>query len=657
MTQPLHGHNSHFASLLEHLGTFEEPSREALAELYGASSSEPIDIALHWFQNPEAFYEVIHQKVGDTEAWSVLEQLTHEHDLPVDIGWVDPPSREALTQLGMLKPVESTPGEADWVPGAVAALLAPHLSGTRPTIPILLGRRSPAEVDAIAEEWGIATDGSTIETILQISEAFSQPEFVDHVLDRLPELDWIAGAMMTLELGGICYWREVFGHEVDDGGCEDKVVPLMRSEERDAQRHMADFLLELGVLYRIEEDKTDVALVALPEELWFGLWSVGQSWLYDWMSLTFADLEDVAVRQSREPRDWDAQRLFKWLVCEARAERLDAEDGGLAESTMDELAAKTPRLDIEWEPIIDMALDLQVIERRGHEVVGSDSVFPMLDLPRAAFIREVLGLWGLGILGTMIDEAIGEALGLDEDWAEHLTDILEEYADGLAPWMTHPGVPHVETGAGCLREIEEGDEELMLLELGLTNTCMCLTKIHWLDLLSLLEADEWYSMQGLCDLLQMSAAHAIFSQLGHIIQDPHSNYYFPLQRPSLLTELPLHVEAFGRWLEGIVVGLLEPLGVAELSEDGERLWLDTRNLRVPSPPEWPEEPRMQLAREVLGDPDAEFVVPEGNGTSLHRVPEFDDEDVVPIDLPMNTLDRVCDGREVVEFDGKVLRLD
>jgi hypothetical protein len=656
MTQPLHGHTSHFASLLEHLGAFEQTRREQLAELYGASSAEPVDIALQWCRHPEAFASVVKQQIGDSAAWSVLEQLAQEHDLPVDVDWVDARSQKALAELGLLKASSKRRSAgSDWVPGAVAAILAPLLSGTRPTIPILLGRRSQAQVEAIAEQWGIPTDNSKIETILRISEAFAQPEFIDHVLDRLPHPDWIAGAMMTLELGGICYWREVFGHEVEDGSTEDNVVPLMRSDERDEQRLMADRLLDLGVLYKIEDDTADFSLVALPEELWFGLWSVGQSWLYDWTSLTFSDLEDVAVRQSRESREWDVQKVFKWLVCEARAERLDAFDGALTEDSLSELDRKTPRLDIDWQPVIDMAFDLEVLEMRGADVVASSKVFDMLDLPRAVFVREILGVWVLGVVGTATDEAMGEAIGLDDEWVEHLVAILQEYGEGLAPWMLTEGVPHVETGAGCLREVEEDDEELMLLELGLTNTCLCLTKIHWLDLLSLLETDEWYSVQGLSDLLQMSASHAIFSQLGHIIQDPHSNYYFPVQRPSLLS-LPIHAEAFESWVRDIVDGLLGPLGVAELSADGERLWLDTRNLRVASPPEWPEEPRMQLVREVLADPEFDFVLPEGNGASLHTVPEFDDQDVVPIDLPMDALDRACHEREVVEFDGKTLRL-
>jgi hypothetical protein len=678
MTQPLHEHSTHFASLLEHLSAFDEGQRQKLAEMYAASSADEVDIALKWCRNPEVVNDVVERKLGDSTAWLVLDQLAQEHDLPVELDWVDPESRAALIDIGMLKPGgyspegqapagETSAGQApagqplgdvdvDWVPGAVAAILSPRLSGTRPTLPLLLGRRDRDAIVVLAEEYDVSTEGSNVEVILRLSEAFGAPEFIDTVLARLPQPDWIGAAMMTLELGGICYWREVFGHEVDDGRTADNVVPLMRSDERDQQRNMAEYLIELGVLFKLDDDAAELPLVALPEELWLSLWSLGQRWLIDWTSMTFADIEDVAVRQQSEPRAWNAQKVLKWLVYEAIQESLRADDdGGFSAETVAALDKKTVGLDIDWQIVADMGFDLGLFEIQGGRIVANSEAFDVLDLSRTGFNREVLSAWGIGIVGSSVDQSLPSAFGLDEEWVDHLVDMFSDHAENLAPWMTYPGIPHMETGAGCLREVEEGDEEFMLLELGLTNTCLCLAKVHWLDLLSLLESDEWYSVQGLRDLLQMTSAFAVFSQLGHIIQDPHSNYYFPVLRPSFLTP-PMQTDPFDDWITDIVTGLLEPLGLARFSDDEERLWLDTRQLRVPSPPDWPEEPRLQLVREVLADPNFEFVVPETHGPSLHSVPEFDDQDAVPLDLPTTALVDACGGRDVASFEATTLQL-
>jgi hypothetical protein len=684
MTQPLHQHSTHFASLLEHLSAFDETQRQRLAEMYTAGSAEPVDIALRWCRNPEMLNAVIERELGDSTAWLVLDQLAQEHDLPVEIDWVDAKSRAALIDIGMLKPKgytaanqpaanqpaanqpaanQSAAGpsanatDVDWVPGAVAAILSPRLSGTRPTLPLLLGRQDHEDVVALAKEHEVSTEGSKVEIILRLSETFAAPEFIDFVLARLPQPDWIGAAMMTLELGGICYWREIFGHEVDDGTTADNVVPLMRSDERDEQRSIAEFLLELGVLFKIDDEAAELPLVALPEELWLGLWSLGQGWLLDWTAVTFTDIEDVAVRQQREPQAWDAQKVLKWLAYEASQGDLRADKGGegFAQETIASLETKAAGLDINWEVVANLGFDLGLFDVQRKRITPNHEAFEVLDLPRAGFIREVLSAWGIGIVGSSADQALPEALGIDEDWVEHLVDIFSDHSESLAPWMTYPGVAHMETGAGCLREVDEDDEDFMLLELGLTNTCLCLAKVHWLDLLSLLEANEWYSVQGLRDLLQMTSAFAVFSQLGHIIQDPHSNYYFPVLRPSFLTP-PMQTEPFDDWIGDIVTGLLEPLGVARFSDDGERLWLDTRQLRVPSPPDWPEEPRLQLVREVLADPSFEFIVPEINGASLRSVPEFDDHDTVHLDLPVQAIFDACQGRDVANFEATALRL-
>ncbi len=658
MNQSLHERSTYFDALLEHLDAFDGSDRERLAELYSASSAAPVDIAHQWCKRPDEFIEVVEREVGDTDAWRVIDLLAQEHDLPVELNWVGRKEHKELIRLGLMKPAPRRVGKRDlnWIPGAVAAILAPRLSGTRPTVPVLVGSQPREAIDAIAAEHGISTDGSRVEVVLRIAEAFADPEFVDTIVTRLPHPDWIGGAMMTLELGGICYWREIFGQELEDAPNEGNVVPLMRSEERHEQREIAACLLELGIVYRVEEEGADLPLVAVPEELWLGLWTLGQGWLLDWTSLSFTDLEDVAIRQSRDEIGWDAQAVCKWLICEAQAENLWLDDGEISVPSLDRLDDVAAGLEIDWDAVLGLADDLHLFKNAGGVYHMTEHAGELLDLSRQAFVREVLSGWAVGIIGSAADPHLPLAVGLDEQWREHLVELFDAQHEGLSPWMEYEGIEHMETGAGCLREIMEGDEEFMLLELGLTNTFMCISKVHWLDLLSLLETDTWYSVTGLRELLQMVTSYGLFSQIGHIVQDPQSNYYFPVQRPSFLT-LPNHTDAFGDWLLDVITALLEPLGLAELSEDGERVWLDTRRLRIPTPPEWPDQPRVHLVREVLGEPELDFAMPDFQGPSLHSVPEHDDEDLVSVDLPLTALLQACEGREIVGFDGKMLRLE
>lgn len=664
MNHALHQSSPQFEALVEHIGAFGEKRRERFAELYAAETAKPVDIALQWCRHPDEFADVVEAQLGDTEARWVLEQLVQEHDMAVDIGWVDQEVRDELVELGLIRPPSRRRKERNLaiVPGAIAAMLAGRISGTRPTLPMLLGRACDDEVVALAEQYGISTEGSTVETILRMSDIFATPDFLDIVLSRLPNPDWIGGAMMTLELGGICYWREIFGHDLDEGPDEDNVVPLMRSDERDEQREIADLLLEMGVLFKIEGDEAEHALVALPEELWFGLWTLGQSWMLDWTSLAFTELEAAAVRQQHHGLDWDLQSVFKWLFCEAERDQLAGDHAPTAE-TIASLEARTEGVEIDWDSVFAIGRDMGIIEpdRLGYRqppkgllVKGGFGDF-LVGMPRPRFVRECVSSWMLGRVGTLVDRHMPQAVGLDEQWRQRLNDIFSEHTGKEIAWWQYEGVGHVETGAGCLREIDEDDEELVMLELELVNTCLTLAKMHWLDLLSVLEADEWYSMGQLAELLQWSASFALFSQLGHIVHDPAVNFYFPLQRPSFLS-FPMHADAFAEWCEDIVRHLLVPLDVAEVSDDGHRVWLDTGRLRVPLPKDWPEEPRLNFMREVLGEPDFEVDVPEINSTALHSVPQMADDDAVDLSQPADAVLEACKGREITSFDGKALRL-
>lgn len=664
MNQSLHEPGTHFANLLEHLKAFDAGRRRRLASLYGAASGEVLDIAMRWCRAPEAFCDTLQDELGTADAWWVVEQLVQEHDLPVELGWLDNAGRAALCELGVLRPRRGRrkDGEVDTIPGALAAILAPCLVGTRPTLPILLGRCEPDAVYALADTYAIATHGSRIELILRVSDAFKDPDFVVGVLDRLDNPEWIGAAMMALELGGICYWREVFGYEVDDDGGEDNIVPLMRNHERVEQREVAARLLDLGVLFRLEDEEVDFTLVGVPEELWRGLWTMGRGWLIEWTRLTTQRLAELAVRRLREAPLWATQKAMKWLAVEL-SRNSTTRQTLFHDDIIDRFEQRAPGLSVDWPVLFQRAADLGIVAlNASHQGNAEDAALCVTDiahgvlqLPREHFARRMLTEWVDGLNGTGIDQKLAQAVGLDEAWRTHLIELLMAHQMPVLPWMYYEGVDHIETGAGCLREVEAGDQELMMLEANMSNTCIRTTKLAWLDVLSSLESGSWYSIEELSELLHFSASMALFSMLEHVVENPQGNYYFPLQRPSFLT-FPTHSDAFVGWCEDIISQLLVPAGLAQVDASDGRVRLDTAQLRIPTPPDWPAGVRSNYLSAVLGDDELDFEVPELGVSPLRPVPEATGADCVSASLALPELLEACAGREILGFDGKCFEL-
>jgi|GEM_PF-2249794 len=669
MNQSLHEPGTHFANLLEHLKAFDAGRRRHLAELYGAESSDIVDIAMRWCTAPEVFCRVLQAELGSPDAWWVVEQLVQEHDIEVDLGWLDGEGRAILCELGVLRPRRGRRknSDVDTIPGALAAILAPHLTGTRPTLPILLGRSAPAEINALAKTYQIPTHGSQIELILRISDVFSRPDFVDGILERLENPEWIGAAMMALELGGICYWREVFGYEEDEEIGQDNIIPLMRNHERAEQREVANLLLGLGVFFKLEDEEVEYTLVGVPEELWRGLWQTGWGWLIEWTRLTLDHLSELAVRRFREVPIWTTQAVMKWLAVEVA-------QGKITRGTLfgDDLVAafkrRAPEVDVDWKVLIQRSVDLSLIgldatdeaiqEQENVEdiIIGvTELAAEALSLPRNHFARRMLAEWVEGLNGSGIDANLAQAVGLDEEWRSHLLDLLVADQLLIMPWMLYEGLDHIETGAGCLREVEEGDLELMMLEANMSNTCIRTTKMSWLDVLSTLESGSWYSVEDLSDLLQFAASTALFSLLEHVIENPHSNFYFPLQRPSFLT-FPTHSDAFVAWCKDIIEQLLVPAGLAQVDPADGRVRLETDHMRIPTPTDWPQGLRTQYVAAVLEDPALDFVIPELEVAPLRSVPEAVGDGCVSAALSLPELLAACEGREIIGFDGRVFRL-
>ncbi|MGM0556379.1 MAG: hypothetical protein ACQEVA_08390 [Myxococcota bacterium] len=652
MSTETHGHQPHFEALVEHIATHEAHTREEFAQLYGAPGSEPRTIAKHWCRHPDRFLSVLDEHLTD-DMWFAVEQLAFEHDLPLDISWLAPTVRGELRRLGLLRIEPASPDET-WVPAAMAVILAERLPGTRPTIPVLLGRSDDAQVEHLAQAYGVEQKSTRVETILAIAETFARPGMLDDMLSRLPDLGWLDTALMTLELGGVCYWQEVFGHEMSMD--EEKVVPLMSNEDRSEQREVAEHLLDLGLIFRIEEDASEFAFIAVPEELWRGLWTFGQNQLLDWTAVGIDDLSETGTNGKKKSARMEPQAALKWLAVEAEAGRIETRDLMPTDETRKRLAQCSNAPARMWDALTCMGVELEMFDVGPHgKLRPTELAHDYLEESKGLFRTEVLHSWILGTTGAHCDVQLASAFGIDEEWRRALLSLLAQRGELPPAWLLEEGVPHEETGAGCLREID-GVNESLLLELGIVNAVLCGTKLRWLDLLSVLESERWYSVRGLVNLIELVAMFSLFAQIGYLIRDPGAAFYFPMQRPSLFT-IRRHDDAFQEWVRDLATELLEPLGLGELSDDEEKLWLDTKKLRVGSTEFWPDEPRLQFVRDVFDDVNLDFDIANGQQSALRTVPVAvsEPDTLLATDLTLTELLQALDGASATSFDGKRIR--
>lgn len=668
MTPTPHLSFSHFDRLVKHLITFDEAARREIASIYGAPASDPATIARFWCEEPENFARVARREIGDPQGWEVLLMFSQDHDLEVDISWLGAEARGVLRELGILGPVyesdEDEEAEVIFLPGALAAILAPHVQQpTRVTLPILLGKAPGEVVERLLQVYGLRAAPNRIENILVISDAFREPNFPAQIMERMDNPQWIGAAMMALEHGGICYWREIFGYDPEEEVRQDNVVPLMRHRERAEQQQAGEALAELGVLLPLEDMSLEFMLVAVPEELWYGLWSIGHEWLSEWVRVCHAELEDIALRRQRELGAPSTQALMKWLYIELSREPR-ARSQWLDEGYLAGFRQRITRADVDPEIAFSLARSLDLFHPEQPELCESHDASSgicagatsLLDLSRPAFARRLLSDWVNGEIGARADLLLGQAVGLDEEWQARLLEVLEAKEMPVLDWMRSQGISHVETGAGCLREIAGDDEPLIMGEVIMTHACIRIAKLVWLDVLSLLEPGNWHSVAQMGELLHYSAALALSSMLEYVVEDPHTNYYFPLQGPSMLSA-PAHLDAFADWAKDIITEILEPAGLASFDPEDGRAWLDVKNLRVPTPPDFPAEMRQEFIADIFEGADLDFEVPEDYGAPLRSLsPTPRAEDQLPADAPLATLMEATKAQEVVGFDGRVFTL-
>ena len=688
--------NPMFAGLVEHFDAFSEAERQALAARYGVPATDPTTLARTFCARPERVLEVLEEHLPGAAAWQLVEELAYDHDLLVDIAFVTARMRRQLVQLGLLKPSgrDSKLTLENSLPGAIASILAPRLQSSRASLPILLGRMGCDDLRGLGRRLGVSlpTQGSRVELLMELAQVMSASDFLQRVLDRLDDPEWIGAALMTLELGGMCYWQEVFGHDLEahrddvasaeaDGPAPvNNVVPLLGRQDRLEEEAIADSLIGLGLLHRIEEPGNPYPLVVIPEELWGGLWALGRDWLMDWTAEIFYGLREGAVR--RQVSLEDARDGMKWLACEADHGRLRVEASveeedppasgkppyGLCEisrqrirearSGDEEQARRSERL-----ALLARELGLFVEDARGTLAVDEAQI-ELLDAPRPSFVRRVLHDWCTCRISARADEPLAQALGLDETWRGRVVAALQARQEVLPPWLLSEGLDTSHTGAGCLRDPALGGPEVLMMELGLTNSYVWSTKLLWLDLISMQEADCHYPLDALRELLQMAAALTLFGHLSSLIEMPGFSYYLPVQRASFLHD-PFHTDAFDSWLRAIVAELLEPLGVARLEEDGRgaSVWLDTRHLRVETPMGMQDEQRIEQLRDLLQMEELDFKPPCPTTPSLLAL-DFSGNGNgaggggwLAASLPLARLRQELDGRSISGFDGERILLE
>ncbi|MEZ4460196.1 MAG: hypothetical protein R3E66_10815 [bacterium] len=639
----------HFERWVAYLESLSNDDRLRLATLYDAAGSEPRTLAAHMCDAHEFVCSVVAREVGQSEAHTLLLEIAMDHDLEVPVLPSPIAARRVLVKLGLLRDTKSS---HITVPGVWAAILAPMLVGTRTSLLTLLGTRSDEQLAHMARAWGVSGP-RRMQMILGIAECLGGENAMSEIVERLPDLDYMGAAMVAIELGGICYWQEVFGYDLEPALSDAKVLPFMRRDDRAMERDIAQTLETLGVVFRIDEG--ELSMLVVPEELWQGLWELGRSWLLDWLADSYEGVSLTAHRKDETERH-DLQSTLKWLALEADAGALGWHVDGMDAATFERLARVGGHDAAYWESKVNLGIQLGALIVDGPRLVSNPAFETTLDLARPAFVRHVLLEWCTGFVGAGVDASLPKAVGLEDHWRKQLLMVLARAKDFIPVWMTHEGVEPMLTGSGCLRDVDDSPEELLIAELGIANAAIWTTKLVWLDMISMLGNDYWYSPGALSELLQIVGAFSTFSHVLQVLEQPELGYYIPLQRASFMTD-PYHAAEFESWLSDIVEHLLEPLGVAHRHSETGSIWLDTGLLRIQTPPGLMDMHRQSLMQDIFNDERLTFEIPGPSILHLHRVPALRDPARADLDVPLAVLRDWLSGRQVTSFDGQRLHVD
>lgn len=648
----------YFQDLVRHFELFPLAERERLARLYLSDRETPEALAMQLCLYPERLQELFSRHPISQQAMDLLGGLAIEHDLPVhvhgaqgenmdalrelrDLGllvWdakaLKPVGRSHMRRIGLSKPLQVT------FPGAFVLALPEVFEPSRPSLFLLSSLLSGDEVRELGARHDIAA-GSRVVVLMELAEKFKSEGFVEGLIDRFEEPDTIGLAITALELGGMCYWQDIFGFDGEEGpppspahvrgepdaiglvteeadeeeGKVAKILPLVKDDMMRLQQSASRVLQDYGIIYKFDVEEYQYAMLAVPEELWMNLWTLARNWILGWIDHTFQDLDETALSQSQLEPEFDRrtpQRTEEWIRLMV-AVLADHHDPAHEQSStlsiaqiaaaIDELGVSLPAEHVETLTLLGAHLGIFVVEQDGEQVRLGEDAASLLEQRSVELVQKMLRLWSMGRSTFTLERHVGLATGLDESWrqvaSKIVTSVLEEQATPSAElpfWMAHPGVEHELTGMGYLRDIDHIVEEMVCAEFSIANSVINTTKLLWFDLLHLLDEERWYAISALADLLQFVLAVSLFQHLAHLFDHPELSQYVPLQRPDYLT-LPMHVDGLHAWTTTIFEELLEPLGLAMVH--GERVRLRTRHLEIEGPDDFDHALREQFLENVF----------------------------------------------------------
>ncbi len=607
---------------------FPDNHRETIAELVQAKSDLPADIVAAIAQRPDRLLKQVRQSFTAPIELQAINEFVLDHDMPFEIDGIPPSVLKKLGEFGLVN--RAAEEDAVAMPAAIASVLSPMVKGIKSSMPTLLGTCTAGEVTAMGARFGISRD-TKLETILAISEFFLMPDILESVAERLPDFEYLGGALVAIELGGGCFWQEVFGMDEDD--TSSNVVPLMRQSERRMEADIAENLRELGVVFRV--DAEPFAMLIVPEELWKPLWELGRSWLSEWCCNSFDLLVDSAVgRLGAATSNLSLRHALKIVAL-------------WPEQTVEELG----QLDdsVHWVATKELATELSVAAE--HERGPADG---LLDASRPEFTRSVLSEWVLGYLGRSADAQLAQAFSLDDTWRLRTLQVLTIHNEFAPLWMHGEGVDMETTGGGVLRDPTQGSDDLVLLEAEILFDLVASAKLLFLDMLSLLKPGYWYPKDVVSEFMQMVVSWLTFDRVAQVLSNPGAGIYLPIQRASLISD-PMLTEGFDAWLQDVFENFLAPLEVATV--DGELVRLETELLRLPNPPGLEDDVRAEVLREILNDPQFEFPMPKA-ASGFRALPKEDSNpNRLILDTPIVQLREQASGRSLIAIDGDALVTD
>lgn len=603
----------HFQELVAHFALFEPEERSRLARLYQASGDEPRALAMSVCVSPERIEELIGSHELSEQAAELLLGLGLEHGAQVHVNGVGGNLHilMELRDLGLLAwetPVSEDEPIAVIFPGVFAAAFAHLEPPSRPSFFLLSGLLSTQEVEQLAKSHKVSS-GPRLVMIMEIAQRFADERFMESLLPTLDDPDHVGPAITALELGGMCYWQDVFGFDDETSPPtltgEAKVLPLMRDGALRSQQDMAAQLLANGLIFKFSLPDSEFPMLAVPEELWLNLWVLARDWLMGWFEHTYSEVRDGSTTQRDHDELWAASspELFKhrmlWIVAVAHQRRRHPEGIDALATSLATQSSHDASMCKAW---VELAVRLGLLVDPNALRV-SDATADILEKPAREISRLLLSMWCVGHSTPRLERHLGLAVGLDEMWRQQarglLVNVLSEQGEleMLSAWLESEGVEHDMTGMGYLRDLDEQFDELLLAEFSVANSIINYTRMLWLDVMSTLDEDQWYSQRKLGELLQFVLALSLFHHLAHLFEHPELSQYIPVQRPDYLT-LPVHTGALLEWSDTLVEELLVPLGLATVV-DG-RVRVRARSLRIEGPPEMTHEFRERFMNTLLG---------------------------------------------------------